>query len=138
MVFKSEAQLKAFLLPKMKAAVADVEQRVHSTIDNFLNQFYSEWEPSRYIRTSALLHSLVRTGVKSTGNGFVAEIYFETPSYSTGTWSGETVLNVAMESDWPHGGWEAGTPIWSVSMTELGDILSLLVKELNAQGIPIR
>lgn len=138
MVFKSEAQLKEFVLAKCSKAVAEAEQKVHSTIDNFLNQFYGEWEPDRYFRTSALAHSLVRTGVKSTGNGFVAEVYFETPSYSTGTWSGETVLSVAMESDLPHGGYMIGTPVWSASMAELGDIFALLIKALKAQGIPIK
>lgn len=86
MVFKSEAELKAFLLPKIKKAVVDVEEKAHRIIDDCLKQFYSEFEPNEYIRTQQLLHSLVRSGVKSTGNGYEAEVYFDAGllNYQTG------------------------------------------------------
>ena len=139
MVFKNEKQLEAFLLQKCKAAVVSVEEKVHRVIDDCLKQFYSEFDPDEYIRTSQLLHSLVRSGVKSVGNGFEAEVYFDVGAlnYTTGSWSSETVLNVAMKSEVPHGGYAGGTAIWSVSMARLGDIMALLVQELRKQGIPI-
>lgn len=142
MTFKNEAQLKAFLLPKIQNAVASAENKVYATIKPILVGFYGEFTPAEYERTNALLHSLVKTNIKPTGNGFEAEVYFDasTLNYLTGSWSGETVLNVAMESNVPHGGYASGTPVWTKSMeTErLRDIWKLLEQELKAQGIPIK
>lgn len=140
MVFKNEAQLKNFLLAKCKNAVVSAEEKVHRIIDECLKQFYGEFTPDEYMRTEQLLHSLVKSGVKTMGNGFEAEIYFDVASlnYTTGSWSGETVLGVAMEGGLPHGGYAGGTAIWTTSMIKLGDILELLKQELIAQGIPIK
>lgn len=140
MVFKNEKQLESFLLQKCKAAVASTEQKVYQVIDRCLDQYYDEFTPDEYIRTQKLLHSLVRSGVKSTENGFEAEVYFDAGmlNYTTGSWDGETVLNVAMESSVPHGGYASGTAIWTTSREILGDIHALLKEELIAQGIPIK
>ena len=140
MVFKNEAQLKSFLMAKCKNAVASAEEKVHRIIDGCLQQFYNEWKPDQYKRTSQLLHSLVKSGVRSTSNGFEAEVYFDAGllDYTTGSWDGETVLNVAMESSVPHGGYMSGTAIWNESKTMLGNIWTLLENELKAQGIPVK
>lgn len=149
MVFKSEAQLKAFLLPKIKAAVADVELEVYKVIDSALKQYYAEFEPEEYIRTNQLLHSLVKTRVVKVGNGYQAEVYFDAGmlNYITGpvplksgrtgwaTWGAEEVLNTAMNGS--HGGYIDGTAIWGTSLAILGDIKGKLVQALKAQGIPI-
>lgn len=151
MVFKNEAQLQSYLLAKCKSAVVQAETKVHKTIDGCLQRFYSEFDPDEYIRTSQLLHSLVRSGIKSTGNGFAAEVYFDIGSlnyqrgvvptqHGTGfaAWDRETVLKVAMESGVPHGGYAGGTAIWTESMIRLGNIFELLKQELIKQGIPIK
>ena len=154
MVFKNEKELKSFLLAKCKDAVAQTEEKVHRTIDSCLQQFYNEFEPEEYIRTSQLLHSLVRSGVKSTGNGYEAEVYFDVGmlNYEKGivrtktrtgwaAWDSETVLNVAMTGDYgglPHGGYKDGTAIWSESLKRLGNVFELLKRELIAQGVPIK
>ena len=133
MAFSSEAALKAALVAACTNAVAQVEEKVYGTIEGNLNQFYGEFSPNVYVRTGALNNSLARTGVKSSGSGASAEVYFNTPSYSTGTWDGGTVLNVAMEGGLPHGGYAGGTPVWSTSMAELGDIEGLLLGAVMAQ-----
>ena len=151
MIFKNEDQLKNYLLTKCKNAVVKAEEKVHRIIDDCLKQFYSEFTPNEYIRTQQLLHSLVRSGVKATGDGFEAEVYFDVSSlnYDNGfvetqhgvgyaTWDGETVLRVAMESGVPHGGYSGGTAIWTMSRAKLGNIFELLKQELIAQGIPIK
>lgn len=140
MVFKNEAQLKNFLMAKCKTAVVSAEEKVHRVIDSCLQRFYDEWKPDQYKRTSQLLHSLVRSGIRSNGNGFEADVYFDADllNYTTGSWDGETVLNVAMENSVPHGGYMSGTAIWNESQAMLGDIWTLLEKELKAQGIPIK
>ena len=152
--FKNEKQLKDFLLAKCKAAIVQAEEKIHRIIDSCLQQFYSEFEPDEYIRTSQLLHSLVRSGVKSTANGFEAEVYFDVGklNYKTGeiptqhgtgyaTWDAETVLKVAMTGDYggkPHGGYMTGTAIWTESLDRIGDVWKLLERELKAQEIFIK
>lgn len=140
MVFKNDTQLKSFLMAKCKNALVSAEEKIHRIIDSCLHQFYNEWEPDQYQRTSQLLHSLVKSGVKPTINGYKAEVYFDANllNYITGSWDGETVLRVTMESDVPHGGYMSGTAIWNESQSMLGDIWVLLVKELKAQGIPLK
>lgn len=149
MLFNSVEELKGYVLGKCAAAVANVEQKVHAVIDQTLAQFYGEFEPSEYIRTYNLVHSLVKTGVKSTGNGVEAEVYFDASAlnyaspvqgksgrYHEALYNGGQVLDMAMHGS--HGGYTSGTAIWSVSQARLGDIYALLIKELKAQGIPIK
>ena len=138
MTFKNEAQLKRFLVEKCVRAVSNTERKVHEEFAGNLKQFYSEFHPDVYERTGALSGSLESTGTIKTGSGAIAEVYFNTPDYNTGTWSGETVLNVAMNSGVPHGGWAGGTAIWTESMGKLGGedgIENLLIAELKAQGL---
>lgn len=133
MTFGSVAALRAYLIAAAVGAVGEVEGKVHGTMRGNLGQFYGEFSPEMYIRTDALNSSLQSTGVMSTGSGASAEIFFTTPSYSTGTWSGETVLNVALEGGAPHGGYAGGTPVWTASMAELGDIEGLLIGALASR-----
>lgn len=150
MVFKNEAQLKAFLLAKCKNAVAESTQKIYRIIDDCLKQYYSEFKPDEYIRTEQLLHSLVKGEVVPTINGYDAEVYFDAGllNYVTGavplqsgktgwaTWTGQQVLDDAMSGG--HGGYINGTAIWGTSLSVIGDIRNLLLKELKSQGIPIK
>lgn len=155
MIFKNEKQLEKYLLLKCKNAVAESEKKVYDIIDKCLNQYYNEFTPKAYIRTKKLLHSLVKTGIIKTGNGYEAMVYFDESmlDYDQGwielqngdfgyaTWDGETVLRVAMTGDYggkPHGGYAYGTPIWTESMKRLGNIFELVKEELIKQGIPIK
>lgn len=138
MVFKNEAQLKKFLIKKCASAVDNTERKVYEEFAGNLNQFYTEFYPEQYKRTGALFNSLESSGTRITSNGAEAEVRFETPSYNTGSWSGETVLEVAMESSVPHGGYAEGTAIWTESMIHLGGkegIRNLLKQELKKQGL---
>lgn len=135
---------------KCAEAVANVEKKVHAEFAANLNQFYYEYNPLEYIRTEALFNSLEVTGVKQAGNRVIAEVYFNKPSWEHGwvplqsghyghsSWSDEKVLNVAMTSSFPHGGYERGTAIWTESMKNLGGIQgikNLLKQELKRQGL---
>jgi hypothetical protein len=145
MAFSNEADLKAALVAVCTNAVAQVEEKVYTEFAGNLNQYYGEFIPAEYIRTGALYGSLDRTGVKSSGSGASAEVFFNTPSYQTGqiplqsgrtgyaTWSGEQVLDTAMHGS--HGGYVGGTAIWDESIASLGDIRGLLIQALKAQGL---
>lgn len=156
MVFKNEAELKNFLMKKCKEAVAGTERKVHDIIDKCLQQFYNEFEPEEYIRMGQLLHSLVKSGVKPTTNGYEAEVYFdvdgihyqngwvETKSgYGYANWDKDTILDVVMtgsHSGLPHGGRAGGTAIWTESqatINALGGVIEMIVRELRLIGVPI-
>lgn len=135
MAFKSIKYLENDILKKCHSAVVSVEKEVYNKLESNRNAFYAEdWSTRTYHRTGALKDSLKRTGV----NEAYAEVGFDTPSYNTGSWSGETVLSVAMEGEKPHGGYMEGTQIWTASMNELGDINDKLAQALRAQGLPIK
>ena len=156
MVFKNETELKNFLMKKCKEAVAGTERKVHDIIDKCLQQFYNEFEPEEYIRMGQLLHSLVKSGVKPTTNGYEAEVYFdvdgihyqngwvETKSgYGYANWDKDTILDVVMtgsHSGLPHGGRAGGTAIWTESqatINALGGVIEMIVRELRLIGVPI-
>lgn len=154
MIFKSVEALEEYVLAQCRSAVAEAEQEVYEVIDSCLDQFYGEFTPAEYIRTKQLLHSLVRTGVKPVGNGYVAEVYFDvgrlnyeqgvmplqhTPQHGMYGWASKTgseVLDMAMHGS--HGGYEDGTAIWDASIAKLGNIWELLKEKLIANGIPIK
>lgn len=149
MVFKSEKELEKFILIKCKNAITIAENKIYKVIDEYLDAFYGEYNPTEYIRTKQLLHSLVRTGVKQVGSGYEAEVYFDASKlnypnpalgqsgqYHSADLSSGQVLDLAMQGS--HGGWRDGTAIWNDSMFWLGDIMKLLLDELRAQGIPIK
>ena len=75
--FNTSKALKDEILKRSKPAVASAKQRAYEKIDEFLHNYYSDYTPKEYIRTQQLLHSLVQTGVKSNGNGWEAEVYFD-------------------------------------------------------------
>lgn len=147
MTFKNEAQLKKFLVSKCVKAVENAERKVYEEISGNLNQFYTEFKPEEYIRTGALFNALESSGTINIGNGAAAEIKFNTPSYVNGwvplqsgnygyaTWDGGTVLDVALSSGVPHGGYAGGTAIWTESENNLGDIKALLLQEVKKQGL---
>lgn len=138
MTFKNEAQMRKFLLGKCANAVSGAKEKVYVELEGNLNQFYVEFYPNEYERTGALFNSLDVSETVQTGNGARAKVYFNTPSYDTGSWSGGTVLEVALESGVPHGGYAGGTPVWTESMESLGNksgIKSLLIQELKKQGL---
>lgn len=153
MDFKNEKELEKFILLQCKKAITNAENQIYNVIDKHLNTFYGEYKPAEYIRTQQLLYSLVRTGIKKTGNGYEAEIYFDASRlnypnpaqgksglYHDANMSSEEILDMTMQGSHggSHGGWKDGTHIWDDSMHWLGDIMKLLVDELRAQGIPIK
>lgn len=142
MAFKNEKQLKDFLMAKCKAAVANTEKEVYETFNMNVDNFYDEFTPKQYDRTDKLSNSLSTSEVTQIGNGVYADVWFDPNmmDYTTGSWSGETVLNVAMSSKVPHGGYKSGTAIWEESMLAMhdkGGVKEILKQNLIAEGVPI-
>ena len=150
MVFNSEAQLKAFLMPKIQNAVIKAQEQVYQIIDRFVKEFYAEYPPEgkdiMYQRTYQLFQSLVKSDIISTGNGFEAEVYFDLSSldYVTGARpSGEQVMGAA---EWGrHGAMGLavadfkGTSIWHDPLEILdAEAINILKRMLISEGVPIK
>lgn len=136
-------QIKKDIESKVKVAVFNTREKIYSVIEKNLRVYYGEFSPEEYIRTQQLLNSLVRQS-----SGLHAEVYFDAGAlnYQTGvietqhgtgyaTWGAAEVLDTSMHGS--HGGYVGGTAIWDNSMSELGDIIALIVKELRAAGLPV-
>ena len=145
MVFKNETQLKAFLLPKCRNALAKAQAQVYQIIDRFVKEYYAEFSPEMYERTYQLYQSLVKSEIVSTGNGFEARVYFDLGSldYVTGARpSGEQVMGAAEFGR--HGAMGLavadfkGTSIWHEPKAILdAQAIEILKKMLISEGIPI-
>ena len=150
MTFNSIDALKNHILSRCEEAIKNAQLEIHAIIDRFLMQYYAEFDPSLYERTYQLLHSLVKSDVKSTGNGYEAEVYFDVSmlDYSVKTlkgigtwanknWSEEKTLSAAAHGS--HGGWVSGTAIWDDPMKIIdATAIEILKKHLIAAGIPLR
>ena len=154
MIINSSSELQKQIMKHMKTAIIKMENEVHEVIDKFLHQYYSEYNPSVYERTSQLLHSLVKSEVISNGMGYECHVYFdlEKIDYSYKYINGkrykndtskiggtEGIVKLAMESN-THGGFVAdkNTAIWNESMAELNnDKIAILKQCLLDSGIPI-
>lgn len=162
MTFNSFDELKKYILSHSKVAIELAQNKVAYIINHFLTEYYNEFPPLVYIRTYQLLNSLVKTDIKSTGNGWVADVYFDLsaldyskrvvpPQFSWGDddntyhrdpWDDANtkwVLDTAMTGGLPHGGAYGGTAIWVESMKELSkDKIEILKKALLDAGIPVK
>ena len=155
MVFKNQKQLESFLMKQSRQALLKAQDKVYGIIKQFVYKFYTEYEPDEYIRTRQLLESLVQSRIVPDGKGYKVEIYFDASGMNYPTehvprksgwegsahWDGETVLGVAMEGEYPHGGYAeaGGTPIWKASKIKLdAEAVNILVDMLRAEGIPIK
>lgn len=145
MVFKSVEELKQYVLSRSSVAVQKATEEAYQVIDRFVKQFYGELSPSMYRRTYQLYSSLVKTGVESTGSGWVAHVYFDIGSlvYTTRSKpSGAQVMRAAA-----HGGHGAqglhviagGTAIWDEPIQILStEAIEILKRMLIHAGIPIK
>lgn len=162
MTFDSLDALKNHILSQSQVAIEQAQEKIAMIINHFLMDYYKEFEPEVYVRTYQLLNSLIKSDVKYTGNGWVAEIYFDIGAldYSTRIvppqfagassnntfhrepWNGGNtawVLDTAMTGGLPHGGYAGGTAIWTDSMKILTkEAIQILKEKLIAAGVPIR
>lgn len=162
MVFKNEAELKKFLLPKIQNALAKTQEKVYQILDKFLNDFYNDYDPYGYVdwdgtykfkrgydRTYQLLHSLVKTEIIPSKNGYKAQVYFDYNSlkyYDGNRPSGLQVMEAAaqgfhgaMGDDFLYVHGDTGVGIWNDPKEILdAKAIEMLKNMLIAEGIPIK
>lgn len=149
MTFHSMDELKRYILSRSNTAIKLAQERIYLVIHKFVKEYYAEYSPVLYERTYQLFRSLVKTDVKSTINGWVAEVYFdvdrldyymkkingqEVPNKG---WSEEKTLSAAAHGS--HGGKVSGTAIWDEPLRILNKQgYDMLKKALIDAGIPVR
>lgn len=160
MTFDSLDALKNYILSKSEVAIKMAQERIFKIIEDFLLQYYMEFEPEVYVRTYQLLCSLVKTEVKRTANGWVAEIYYDLDSlnysmrivpsqfswasphntYHRQDWTHENDIAVfEMAAHGSHGGYTSGTAVWDDPMRIIKqEGFNILKQSLINAGIPVR
>ena len=149
MVFKNRNELLAFLYDKAYDALKDAQVVVYDIIQDFLEQFYADYDPSLYERTEQLLRSLVKGNIRPSAKGYIADIYFDLSSlnYVTGNQpTGEQVMKAAAQglhgaigSDllYVHG--NTGVGVWNDPLQVLdAEAIRILKDRLIERGIPIK
>lgn len=145
MAFYTTNQLIRSVKSGMKKAIIKEQEKVFKVLDEFIDKFYSSYTPEMYERTFQLYRSLVKSDVQSSGNGFIAYVYFDLSSlsYSTGAKpNGSQVVSAAA-----HGGHgaevllvvEGSVGIWDDPLAVISPkIYNSLKQSLIDNGIPIR
>lgn len=167
MTFKTNDELKNYILKQSQFAIMQVQAKVFQVIQKFVKQYYTEFSPEVYERTYQLFQSLVKSDVKLTDNGWVAEVYFDLDKLdyqikkltkwptqggymnpfngkiSSSGWfpnpkgSAEKTMEAAAHGS--HGGKESGTAIWDESLNILNrDAINMLKEALINNGIPVK
>lgn len=147
MTFTNPQQIKNCLLKGAMNAVANAQQEVHDKLDEFLGKYYADYDPHMYERTKQLIHSLVITDTKKTGNGYEGYVYFDYNrlDYITGQQpSGYQVITAAAQG--LHGAMGLHTmpgnskiDIWDMPISELRrDLMPKLKQYLIESGIPVK
>lgn len=141
--FKNQKELESFLMKQSRQALLKAQDKIYGIIKKFLYGYYTEFSPDEYKRTRQFLESLVMSQIVSDGKGYKVEIYFDVSgmNYTTGSWSGEEVLDVAMNYQYPHGAYEdaGGKPIWKPTLAKLdAKAINILVDMLRAEGVVVK
>lgn len=167
MNFNSMGELKDYILSKSGTAVKLAQERVYQVIHRFVKEYYAEYSPEVYERTYQLFRSLVKSEVKSTGNGWVAEVYFDIGmldyqikhltkwptdggymnpyngdissdgSFPNPSGSAQKTMEAAARGE--HGGYKVGTAIWTDPLLLLyKDGYNMLKRALVDAGIPVK
>ena len=82
---------KQVIKPRVVAAEREGFQMTKEDIESF----YMQGDPKRYERTGAYGESPESTGVSGGNGNYDYNIHLNPPSYSTGTYDGQTVLEEA-------------------------------------------
>ena len=153
MVFKNKNDLLYFLYDKAYDALKNAQTVVYDIIQDYLQQFYDDYDPVLYERTEQLLRSLVKSDIRPSAKGYVAEVYFDLSSlnYITGNQpTGEQVMKAAAQglhgaigSDLlyvdPRTKGGSGVGIWNDPLQVLdAEAIRILRDRLVEQGIPIK
>ena len=138
---KNMNELAKALQPVLLKMVDQLADRVHETLNYFLQDYYSGYNPSSYQRTKDFLYSAVKVDAHPYKGGVRASVYIDYDSLSYGGLTGYQVAKWA--DDGLHGGIEVDHKphVWDDTMDETvnnGELLKLAVDYLKSHGISVR
>ena len=135
-------ELAKALQPVMLKMVDQLADRVYETLNYFLQDYYSGYEPSSYQRSKDFLHSAVKVDAHPYKGGVRASVYIDYDSLdSYKNVSGYQVVKWSNEGK--HGGIEVDHKphVWQDTMDNTvnnGELLRLAVEYLKSHGISVR
>ncbi len=139
---KNMDELAKALQPTLLKMTDQSADRVHETLNYFLEDYYEGYDPSSYQRTKDFLYSAVKINARPYKGGVRASVYIDYDSmnsyrnatgYQVVKWSNEGL----------HGGIEADHKphVWDDTMDETvnnGELLKLALEYLKSHGISVR
>lgn len=138
-------EIKNDILSKTTTAVSMAQEEVYAIIESVLKDFYDDFTPVMYKRTWQLLHSCVKSSVRTTANGVEADVYFDTSlmTYNTGNMpSGEQVIEAANKAQ--HGAEGLHVEYGYVKLFPdserlvMSEIMPIMKTALIKAGIPVK
>lgn len=164
-IIKNKSDLDKLYKEIANKMLLKTRDEIYAVIKKSIEEYYSEFKPSVYQRTYEFLSSLIKTEIKQTGNTLICEVkideeylnynYPYTGKYNLSyphdidsrSATGSDIVNWAnrrFPNDTHPGGNHGYTVsagrddgFWDVSLKELGDIISILKKNLLNQGINV-
>lgn len=135
-------QLAKALQPVMVKMVDEMAERVYETLNYFLNDYYTGWEPSSYRRTQDFLRSAVKVDAKPYKGGAKASVYIDYDSmdeyvnatgYQVAEWANQGLHGGLSVNHKPH--------VWDDTIDNTinnGSLLQLAIQYLRSQGISVK
>jgi len=145
-VIKNMNDLIKILEARIKTALEMTQDEIMKVVQNHIDDYYTEYNPSRYIRTFEFqLHSLIKTNVVNNGGRLSCTVEID-PEYLHYTYPGNymTGLGVAeLANNHSHGGiYDPDfSCFWNDAMQELGlapGVLYIMKKNLRKCGVPVK
>ena len=139
---KNIKELSKALQPVLLKMTDRLADRVHETLNYFLQDYYAGYDPSSYRRTKDFLYSAVKVDARPYKGGVKASVYIDydvldsykgVTGYQVAKWANEG-LHGGMEVDHkPH--------VWDDTMRETvdnGELLRMAVDYLKSHGFSVR
>lgn len=136
------SELAKALQPTLLKMTDQLADRVHKTLNYFLQDYYSGYDPVSYQRTKDFLYSAVKVDAKPYKDGVRASVYIDYDSLNS--YSGVTGYQVVKWSnEGLHGGMEVDHKphVWQDTMDNTvnnGELLKLAVEYLKSKGFSVR
>lgn len=139
---RNAAQLNKALEKQCYYLADKVADKVKSNIEEFIKNYYHEYDPERYERTWRLLNSVIKSKPKKIANGYEVDVYIDTSIEYPSMWNGEhwnMGNTMFMANKGQHGRYATGYPhLWDEAYSDTisnDEIYSQFVSFMKDKGI---
>lgn len=139
---KNMDELSKAMQPVLLKMIDQLAERVYETLNYFLQDYYSGYEPSSYQRTKNFLFSAVKVDAHPYKGGVKASVYIDydsmngyvnTTGYQVAKWANEGKHGGIEVSHKPH--------VWNDTLDETvnnGELLKMAIEYLKSKGFSVR